>query len=181
MGLFMMNERSHIKTKKLIFPLTIFIVLFFSSCNKHDLLREAVMETIDKEIVLVGREKYSDSEFTIFRYVEKPSCTSCQLQLGQWRVYRRRLKQKYGDKVSIFFIVNTENRKEAQRVLEMNEFDDVSYIDAKEEFKSINKLNKILGKDIVMLLKNNRVVCIGNPCKDIEVDSLYQVLINGEQ
>ncbi len=165
-----------------VFPLSLLVVVFFSSCDKQEQLRKSVMETIDKEIVLIGVKGSNESEFKIVRYVEKPSCTSCQLQCGQWKVYRRKLKRKYGDRVSINFIINTDNVKEAQKVLAMNKFEDISCIDIKGEFKSKNNLNGSLGKDIVMLLnKNNRVLCIGNPCNDLKIDSLYQVLINAEQ
>ena len=152
------------------------IIGLIISCDNKQALKDAVSETLGTTIFTL--QPSSDSirpRFTLIRYVENPGCTSCQLQLGQWRVYRKKLELKYKDAVRLSFVVKSDNLKELDRVLGINKFDDITVVDSLGLFRSTNNLNKILGKDIVMLLDStDKVLCMGNPCEDEVIDSIYE-------
>ena len=68
------------------------LTLAASSC-KNRRIERAVIETIGKEITWERTEPDSSAyRFTIIRYIDNPVCTSCQLHMGDWRVYRRRIQ-----------------------------------------------------------------------------------------
>jgi len=79
------------------------------------------------------------SDFKIVRYVRPTSCTSCQLELGLWRVYQKRLHKKFGNKVNVKFIVETQNNKEASRLIKMYNFEQHTYIDTLGNFAENNR------------------------------------------
>lgn len=122
---------------------------------------------------------HNNQEFTIFRYIKINSCTSCQLQIGQWRVYKKKLKNRYHDNVKILFLIDTKNAEEAEKIVSMYHFSENVVIDTLGEFSSLNPHILPLEKDVVMLLDNNfSVKAIGNPCRYYKIDSIYNDIIN---
>lgn len=159
--------------------IALFASLAFSSCNKYSKLEEAVNESIGKHIDIPTPFDSLSNKFTILRYLERPNCTSCQLQLGKWNVYNRRLKKTYGEEIAILFIINTENVSETKRLLKIYGFDSNSIISDNNSFITNNELSPILGKDLVMLLdSHNKILCFGNPLENIKIDSIYHSFFN---
>lgn len=136
-------------------------------------MENAVKDTIGRSLNISGC-KYG--EYTVVRYIEKPSCTSCQLKLGEWKMLRRRWDKKYRNKnIVLAFIVETPKIEKTISLLKMNGFDKNSIVEKDMDFFKINNINPILGKDIVFLLNSKRqIILIGNPCENESLQEFYE-------
>ena len=163
----------HMRKQQLLILLS--ICLFICSCNRTNSI---VKDTIGKNISHTVSDTI-ESKYYILRYVNNPSCTSCQLQAGGWKAFNRRIKKKYQNDVKIIFIVETEKPKEAERIIHMYKPCDNYAVDSLFKFISINKLRTELGKDFVVLLDSTRtVIAVGNPMNNPKVENLFFRLIN---
>lgn len=121
----------------------------------------------------------STTIINILRYIKPKSCTSCELDLGMWRVYKKNIHKKFGNKATLKFIVETANVKEADKLLSMYNFREDSYIDSIGVFIKNNPSISYIGSDVVMLVdKQKNVILIGNPCNDIEIQLITDSIIN---
>lgn len=156
-----------------IFILLTFISFFISGCSENT-KKKAILEGIGKNFPYQFPKEDSCCRYMILRYVENPSCSSCQLKLGIWRVYYRKLKNKYGNQIGMHFIIRTNRVKETNHLLDMYGFYEKSSVDSIFDLYSILELDPILGSDITILLDdNNKIIGFGNPCEDIKIDSLF--------
>lgn len=88
------------------------------------------------------------------------------------------MKKKFGDKVGLYFLVETKNIEEAKFLFKIYGFDDVSVVDSSMNFYKTHNLNPILGKDVIFLLDaTNTILSIGNPNENIKIDSLFNSVI----
>lgn len=153
-------------------------VLMLTGCkekNNNDVIYDTIGRKID-----VNMGKNDSTQFTILRYIDNPSCTSCQLKLGEWKVYHKKLKKKFDDKVNLYFLCETKNIEDARFLLKMYGFDKVSVVDSSMHFYESHNLNPILGKDVVFLLDSvNTILSIGNPNENLKIDSLFTSIIFG--
>lgn len=157
------------------------LTLAASSC-KNRRIERAVIETIGKEITWERTEPDSSAyRFTIIRHIDNPVCTSCQLHMGDWRVYRRRMQNAFGDGIDYVFVINTTNTDEARDILEMYDFDDHAVVGKNLLFIKQNGLTDDLGKDFVLLLDSaRRVVSIGNPCETPKAEENFNRIFSGQ-
>lgn len=131
------------------------------------------------ELVLPSLINDSETEYTLFRYIKPKSCTSCQLQMGKWRIYKRRLEKKYGDRVRLFFLIDTSVPDEVQKLIEIYKFKNNSIIDSTHNFVKANPLIKQFEDELIMLLdRNDKIILIGNPFENTKIDSLYRQIID---
>lgn len=151
-------------------------VLALTGCKKNN---SAIYDTIGQKIEL-DICKDDSVQFTILRYVDNPSCTSCQLKLGEWKVYRRKLKNKFGNKVNLYFLCETPNIEDAKLLFKIYGFENNAVVDSSINFYENYNLNPILGKDVVFLLDStNTILSIGDPNKNLKIDSLFTNIILG--
>lgn len=157
------------------------LTLAASSC-KNRRIERAVIETIGREITWERTEPDSSAyRFTIIRYIDNPVCTSCQLHMGDWRVYRRRMQNAFGDGIDYVFVINTTNTDEARDILEMYDFDDHAIVGKDISLIENNGLTDDLGKDFVLLLDSaRRVVSIGNPCETPKAEENFNRIFSGQ-
>lgn len=133
----------------------------------------------------IGREiqhptlTFSESSYTILRYIDNPSCTSCQLHAGQWKVLKRQLERKYNNQVRIAFLIETKFPDKAERITSMYKPAHIIHIDSTHHFIQDNNLDKRLGKDFVMLLdSDSHVIAVGNPCETKMAKKIYYQIID---
>ena len=159
----------------LLFVISIFGTIGCKEKKAYSLIHETIGQKIETDI-----QKNDSSRFTILRYIENPACTSCQLKLGEWKIYGKRLKKKFGNKVNLQFLCNTKNAEEAKFLFEIYGFSDVAKVDSLMNFYEKHHLNPMLGKDVVFLLDStNTVLSIGNPNENLKIDSLFNSIILG--
>lgn len=119
------------------------------------------------------------ADYIILRYIKPTSCTSCQLQMGMWKMYHKKMSKRFGKKIKIHFIIDTKNYHEAYKLSKTFNFTDNITIDTTGLFVKNNPEIKFLGNDIVMLLDSSfSVIAMGNPCKQDKIDSLYKDIIS---
>lgn len=154
----------------------LFTITFSCSRNSiHDMVRTAMNHPVKMPTELLD----TFANFKIVRYVKPTSCTSCQLELGLWRVYRKKLQRKFGNNVAINFIIETDNISEVQRLLSMYKFLSNSYIDSLGTFIKDNAHITDIGDDVVMLIDNhNNIKLLGNPCKDDDIAYLIDCMLS---
>lgn len=167
------------KNKHRIFliPLTFFFITFFFSC-KTDTMKDKISNLLTTKLILPSDSCNKDSAYLICRYVKPISCTSCELHLGQWRVYKRKLRKKLGKYAKIQFIIETKDPQQVRDVAEMHNFQDIITIDSTSVFIKDNPTVASIGNDVVMLIdKDNNVIAVGDPSENVKIDSLYTNII----
>ena len=128
-------------------------------------------------------QKKENLGYTVVRYAKPASCTSCQLQLGQWKMYRRRMENRFGSDVSFFFVIDSDPAEygNVKSLLSMYGFSNDAFIDTAGIFINNNPAVAPLGRDVTMLNDSQgKIRFIGNPCKSDKTDSLYQKIIRGD-
>lgn len=130
--------------KKFLFTL---LVLNITSCVGNDKFRK-VENIMASPVCLPEVLSDTTSIYKIVRYVKPSSCTSCQLNLGMWRILKKRLSKRYDNSVSIKFIIETNDTTDVNRLLSIYKFDGCAYVDSIGDFISkihiSRKLEKIL-------------------------------------
>ena len=173
-----MNDRTIARILQIVF------ILFFIQLNSciNNKLQEDVERLMDTKLWFPTNIYNDNIEFVILRYIKPTSCTSCELEMGRWRVFRRQVENKYGGKVGIRFIIESKNTVEIKRIVSIYNFTDNTYVDSLGEFARNNVEINPFGKDVVMLLDEKKsVVAIGNPCKENRSNALYDRIINSHQ
>lgn len=101
-------------------------ILMLTGCKKKK-FNDAIYDTIGQKIEM-DIHKQDPTQFTILRYIDNPPCTSCQLKLGEWKVYYKKMKKMFGDKVGLYFLTETKNIEDAKFLFKIYGFDNVSVI-----------------------------------------------------
>lgn len=127
-------------------------ILMLTGCKKKK-FNDAIYDTIGQKIEMDIHKK-DPTQFTILRYIDNPPCTSCQLKLGEWKVYYKKMKKMFGDKVGLYFLTETKNIEDAKFLFKIYGFDNVSVVDSSMNFYKTHNLNPILGKDVVDTVQN---------------------------
>ncbi len=169
----MFQKLSHI----IIAIYVVLAVVLITSCG-HDKMIDQV-ETLMKSNLYLPEECRPNTEYTVLRYISPKSCTSCQLEMGRWRVYKKRIEKNYQGKVGLLFIIDTDNVKEAKRLTSMYGFSDYIYMDSVGDFLRNNPSIDSFGSDVVMLLDSvGSIVAVGNPVKDERASKLYENMVS---
>lgn len=164
---------------KVIPTLTFVIFAVILTGCKNRKSDSIIYHTIGRKIEM-SMCKNDSAQFTIFRYIDNPSCTSCQLKLGEWKIYHRILNKKFDNKVNLCFLCETKNVEEAKSLFNMYGFGSVAVVDSFINFYKTNNLSPTLGKDVVFLLdSSNTILSIGNPNENLKIDSLFTSIILG--
>lgn len=87
-------------------------ILMLTGCKKKK-INDAIYDTIGQKIEM-DIHKQDPTQFTILRYIDNPPCTSYQLKLGEWKVYYKKMKKMFGDKVGLYFLTETKNIEDAK-------------------------------------------------------------------
>lgn len=162
-----------------IYLTIIAIVLIFSTTACNGNMSVKVERVMKSPLILPTELSDSNSVMNIIRYVKPKSCTSCELDLGMWRIYRKNLLKQFGNKIGLKFIIDTKNVTEAAKLLRMYKFRDDAWIDSISSFAYNNKAVAAIGSDVVMLVDNkNNVIMIGNPCTDIKIQHVTDSILN---
>ena len=85
----------------IFFGIVLIMIDLLVSCGDQK-IGPAVKETIGKTVIFDHLDSlHSKRRFTILRVMDNPSCSSCELRLGDWKVYGRRLQRDFGNSINI--------------------------------------------------------------------------------
>lgn len=116
------------------------------SCHENT-VNEDVRALMSSKLWIPEKISGCKNDYVILRYIKPKSCTSCELDMGRWRVYRRQLENRFKDKVDVFFIIETSNTAEAKRIAATYNFSHNIIIDSIGAFMNENKTIKPFGDE----------------------------------
>lgn len=166
--------------------LLLLIFLIFQSCNKP--ITSIVEEWNQKKIQIpeslnfksCGQDidglKVLNHKFKILYYLDSLGCTTCRLQLLEWKSYMKLCKSR-GYDVGFLFVVEVKKVEEFESKLNMHHFTYPIVYDPNGEFDKINKLPKDERFRTFLLDDENRVVLIGSPIKNKKIMKLYESVL----
>ena len=126
-------------------------ILMLTGCKKKK-FNDAIYDTIGQKIEM-DIHKQDPTQFTILRYIDNPPCTSCQLKLGEWKVYYKKMKKMFGDKVGLYFLTETKNIEDAKFLFKIYGFDNVSVVDSSMNKSIITLIIKFFVWKIIITSK----------------------------
>lgn len=171
--------------------LIFFIGLLLVSCKEteNERVKRLVREWDGREIVYpvnmdfttLGRDTnyLPKNEYTIVAYVDSVGCTSCKLQLVQWKKLIALLAS--AKNTSVLFFLHPKDKKEIAYALRRDDFTYPVYIDTMDAFSKLNKLPQEEMFQTFLLDKDNKVIAIGNPVHNPKVKELYLKIIMGDK
>jgi hypothetical protein len=118
------------------------------------------------------------SEYKILLYVDSTGCTSCKLQLLEWKEYINEADSLPAGKPAFLFFFNPKDRTELRFFLRRDDFDYPVFIDESNEIDRLNHFPKELQYQCFLLDRDNRVLALGNPVHNPKIWELYKKIIN---
>lgn len=169
------------------------ILLFFSSCKmsddeywKKELRRwhgREILFPSNLRFTLYGEEIVDDvisDGYKIVHYVDSAGCTSCNLNLVEWKDFITVLDSMTNCNVPLLFFIHAKQKREVKFALKESSFDYPVCLDKENEFYRLNELSELPVLHTLLLDKNNKIVAMGNPVNNTRVKELYLNLISGK-
>ena len=170
-----------------LFILCLFNIFIFTSCkdnaNKHftQLIKEwqgkkiafpdnPIFITLTSDTVNFQTNK---SEYKILIYVDSAGCTSCKLQLDDWKQFLHHIDSVIDGTIPFLCFIHAKNLRDIQYLLKQSSFEYPICFDSKD---SLNKLNKFPSHPLFqtfLLNTKNEVEIIGNPIHNPNLKNLY--------
>ena len=174
--------------------IVLFGILGLFSCK--DKQREVVMsmfrEWEGKELyfpshsvfTIQGRDTvdyYLQAKKKIVVYVDSTGCTSCKLQLPEWKKIIQTMDSLCPSELQFLFYFTPKEKQDIQRLLLENRFDFPICIDKWDSINIINKFPKNANFHTFLCNEKNEVMAIGNPVHNLKVRELYLKIIQGRE
>lgn len=163
------------------------LVLSFSlfSCNnyskKQDMI-DIVKDWSGKEIKFppsfdISTYLKSDNndlpDYKIFVYIDSVGCSSCKLQLPEWKNFITQLDSITDKDIQFIFILHPKEIREIKIQAKLNKFNYPLYFDKNNDFDKLNKFPSDISLQTFLLDKNNKVILLGNPVQNPKMKELY--------
>ena len=169
------------------------VLLLFSSCQNspQEHITQLVEEWQGKEVRFpenpVFTRQLSDTvdyripetEYKVLVYVDSIGCTSCKLQLPQWKEFIAYVDSVSGGKIPFLFFFQSKDNKELRYILKRDNFRLPVCVDSQNEFGKLNRFPNEQMFQTFLLDQDNRVKVIGNPIHNLSVKELYLKEIEG--
>ena len=120
-----------------------------------------------------------ETEYKVLVYVDSIGCTSCKLQLPQWKEFIAYVDSVSGGKIPFLFFFQSKDNKELRYILKRDNFRLPVCVDSQNEFGKLNRFPSEQMFQTFLLDKDNRVKVIGNPIHNLSVKELYLKEIEG--
>lgn len=157
--------------------------------NLHNDTEEQVKWWLNRKIILPSDIEFTrlgnllpdfeipNCKYKILTYVDSIGCSSCKLQLTEWKELIHITDSVANGDVFYLFILHPNDLKEMKIKMKYEHFD---YPACFDEDDRLNKLNKFASNSIfqtLLLNKDNKVLAIGNPIHNPKVKELYLKII----
>lgn len=177
------------------FIILILILITCSSCKKqkdNTELLQLVKEWQGKEIIFPVNPIFTrfatdtldylipSSHHKILIYVDSLGCTSCKLQLKQWKQFIHYTDSVTNKTVPFLFFINAKDYQEIIYLLKQDEFNYPVCIDIGDSLNKLNHFPPEITYQTFLLNENNEVKVIGNPIHNLAVKELYLKQITGK-
>ncbi len=188
-----MKKIVNVLLKKICFLLWLLILL--GSCKestKHKAMR-IVKEWENRKVVFPANSVFTiqgkdtvdfsitRSDYKVVTYVDSTGCTSCKLQLPEWKRFMHEVDSMCGDNVQFLFYFHPKDVKELLYYFRRDKFMYPICLDMEDKFNKFNKMPDDMAFQTLLLNNENKVVAIGNPVNNPKVGEFYmQVLSDGK-
>lgn len=163
----------------------LFLSLSLFSCNnyskKQDMI-EIVKDWSGKEIKFpssfdISTYLKSDNndlpDYKILVYIDSVGCSSCKLQLPEWKKFITQLDSITDKDIQFIFILHPKEIREVKIQAKLNKFNYPLYFDKNNDFDKLNKFPTDISLQTFLLDKNNKVILLGNPIQNPKMKELY--------
>lgn len=114
-------------------------------------------------------------------YVDSTGCTSCRLQLHEWKKFIAEVDSATGGRVPFLFFLSPKSVKEARYITRRDDFTYPICVDMQNRLDSLNRFPEQDMFHTFLLDKENRVAVIGNPIHNRSVRDLYMKTLTGRE
>lgn len=118
-----------------------------------------------------------DAKYKIVHYVDSTGCTTCKIDFDKWKAFIGEFADN--DSVRFVFYIHAKQKREVKIALKNTRFDYPVCLDYEDIFNKTNDLPLYDQFQTLLLDKDNKVVCVGNPVQNGNVKELYLNIING--
>jgi len=123
--------------------------------------------------------EYKDADYKVVTYVDSVGCTSCKLQLHQWKKWITEVDSLTNGRVPFLFFFHPKDIKELRYLTRREDFIYPVCLDSKDELNRLNRFPPDITFQTLLLDKENKVVALGNPILNPRVKELYQSIMTG--
>ena len=120
-----------------------------------------------------------DPSHKVLVYVDSTGCTSCRLQLHEWKKFIAEVDSATGGHVPFLFFLSPKSVKEARFITRRDDFTYPICVDMQNRLDSLNHFPKEEMFHTFLLDGENRVAVIGNPIHNRAVRELYMKALTG--
>ena len=166
------------------------ILLALAACRSDkDRMAEIVEEWQGREIVfpevmtdfLTGDTiDLSDTDFTIFTYVDSVGCTGCKMKLLVWQEFLNSLDSIANCDVRFVMVVDGADVKELSYLTKSCGFDYPIYVDTSHRMSDSYSFPDKVALQTFLLDKDRKVMSIGSPVYAPDIERMYKAVISGK-
>ena len=125
--------------------------------------------------------EFSNADYKVVTYIDSVGCTSCKLQLPQWKKLVAEVDSLTNGRVPFLFYFHPKDRKELRYLTRRDDFTYPVCFDERDELNRLNQFPTDMTFQTFLLDKDNKVVAMGNPVHNPKVKELYLGLITGSR
>lgn len=114
-------------------------------------------------------------------YVDSTGCTSCRLQLHEWKKFIAEVDSATGGRVPFLFFLSPKSVKEARYITRRDDFTYPICVDMQNQLDNLNRFPEQDMFHTILLDEENRVAVIGNPIHNRAVRDLYMKTMTGHE
>lgn len=114
-------------------------------------------------------------------YVDSTGCTSCRLQLHEWKKFVAEVDSATAGRVPFLFFLSPKSVKEARYITRRDDFTYPICVDMQNRLDSLNHFPEEEMFHTFLLDSDNRVAVIGNPIHNRAVRDLYMKTLTGQE
>ena len=173
----------------------IMCVWMLASCqeSKEEAMLRLVNEWNGKEIKFPARSvftiqgkdtvnvEFGNADYKVVTYIDSVGCTSCKLQLPQWKKLVAEVDSLTGGSIPFLFYFHPKDRKELRYLTRRDDFTYPVCFDEQDELNRLNQFPTDMTFQTFLLDKDNKVIAMGNPVHNPKVKELYLGLITGSR
>ena len=188
-----MRKEIDIILKRKQLQLFVWVVVFsLSSCKgnkRNEDVTKVLLEWIGKEIrfpenvpcYVLGKEALPElcdenfySEYKILLYVDSAGCSTCRLNLFEWKLLKTEADTLFHGKLGFLFFFQPKSEKEMADLFVQNKFDYPVFMDIYGSINRLNQFPQAVHYQCFLLDIDNKVMALGNPVLNPHVWEFYK-------
>jgi hypothetical protein len=147
--------------KEVVFPDNIAFTRFIPDSDNR---RIFTLDTVDYP---------PQADYKVLIYVDSTGCTECRLKLSRWKMLMARMDSISAGSVPFLFVFHPKSVDDIYYIFQVDYFDYPVYIDEKDELNRLNRFPPEEAFHTFLLDKDNKVIAIGNPVLNPDIEELY--------